>query len=277
MVAPLVIGLDQAWKKPPSWAESIEAAGVLSLLALIIWHAVTHPTGSWLSFDPDAVVLPLLLWLVARCQPAFGIAGAFIVSLTVVYATIFGVGHFGDAAVPVVERVSGAQVVIVMVTLYTLVLAALFAQRRESEAQLAKKSAALAHLHEISSRLWLKRDLRQALDEILAGAIELLGADMGAIRIWDSARGTLRIEAHRGFKCEYLDLFRQIPAWSNSACETALRSGQRMVIEDVEADRLFAPFRPLARAAGCRAMQSTPILSRQGTPLGVLATHFRSV
>src|SRR5262249_42445236 len=67
MVAPLVIGLGRAWRRPPSRAESVEAAGVLLLLALIIWHAVTHTTGSWLSFDPDAVVLPLLLWLVARC------------------------------------------------------------------------------------------------------------------------------------------------------------------------------------------------------------------
>jgi len=277
MVAPLVIALGQVWRKPPSRAEAIEAIGVLSLLALISWHAVTHPTGSWLSFDPDAVVLPLLLWLIARCKPVFGFAGAFIESLTVIYATIIGIGHLGDADVPLTERVSGAQVVIAMVSLYTLVLAALFAQRNESEQRLTRESAARARLHEISSRLWLKRDLRQALDEILAGAIELLGADMGSIRIWDSARGTLRIEAHRGFKRECLDLFRQIPTASSSACERALQSGERMVVEDVEADRLFTPFRPLARAAGYRAMQSTPILSREGMPLGMLATHFRSV
>jgi len=271
MVAPLVIGLGQAWNKSPSRAEFIEAAGVLSLLVLIIWHAVSHPTGSWLSFDPDAVVLPLLLWLVARCGPVFGIAGAFIVSLTVIGATTFGIGHFGDAAVPIGERVSSAQVVIVMGTLYTLVLAALFAQRRESEAQLAKKSAALARLHETSTRLWLKHDLRQAIDEILAGAIDLLGADMGTIRIWDSARGMLRIE--RGFKRENRDL--QVPA-SDSACERALRSGERIVIEDVEEDGPFAPFRQLARATGYRAIQATPILTRKGAPLGMLATHCRS-
>jgi hypothetical protein len=34
----------------------------------------------------------------------------------------------------------------------------------------------LARLHEVGSRLWLERDLHQALDEILAGAIALLGA-----------------------------------------------------------------------------------------------------
>jgi PAS domain S-box-containing protein len=277
MVAPLVIGLGQAWRIQLSHAESIEAVGVLSFVALISWYAVTHPTGSWLSFDPDAVVLPLLLWLIARCNLVFGIAGAFIVSLTVIYATIFGIGHLGDAAVPLVERVSGAQVVIVMVTIYTLVLAALFAQRRESEAQLAKKSAALTRLHEISTRLRAKRDLRQALDEILAGAIELLGADMGTIRIWDSARGALRIKAHRGFTRESLALFRQIPTVGHSACESTLRSGERMVVEDIGTDKVFVPFRPRARAAGYRAMQSTPILSREGTPLGMLATHFRSV
>src|SRR5262249_24771097 len=126
------------------------------------------------------------------------------------------------------------------------------------------------------SRLWLKRDLHQALDDVLAGAIELLGADMGSIRVWDSARGMLRIEAHRGFKRECLDLFRQIPTVSK-ACERALRSGERMVVEDVVADRLFTPYRPLARAAGYRAIQSTPILSREGAPLGMLATQFRSV
>jgi len=284
VVAPLVIGLREVWRERRSLAEWTEGIGVLTLTALVSIYTVSHESGSWLSFSPGALVLPLLLWLTARCPPAFGRAGAFIASAAVILATTFGVGRFGDAAVPLMERVRGAQASATMVTFFTLVLIALFTQRkeaenqlRESQAQLAKKSSALARLHEISSRLWLKRDLRQALDEILAGAIELLGADMGAIRIWDSARGALRIEAHRGFTCEYLDLFRQIPLESTPPCENVLQSGERMVIEDVEQDYRFAPFRPLARAAGYRALQSTRILSREGVPLGVLGTHFRSV
>jgi len=78
MVAPLVVALDQAWSKQSLRTEAVEAVGVLAVLALIISYAVTHLTGSWLSFDADAVVLPLLLWLVARCKPVFGVAGAFI-------------------------------------------------------------------------------------------------------------------------------------------------------------------------------------------------------
>src|SRR5262249_39516768 len=113
-----------------------KVSGVLALLALSSFYAVTPPTGSWLSFCPGAVVLPLLLWLTARCPPAFGIAGAFVASITVLWATSFGVGHFGDASVPLMERVNGARVVITMVTLCTLVLAALFAERRRNEATL---------------------------------------------------------------------------------------------------------------------------------------------
>jgi PAS domain S-box-containing protein len=277
VIAPLVIGLGQVWREPPSQAEWIEGVGVLALTALASFYVMSHHTGSWLSFSPGAVVLPLLLWLTARCQPTFGIAGAFVASAAVILAITFGVGRFGDAAVPIAERVKGAQVATTMVTTYTLVLIALFAQRRESEAQLAKKSAALARLHEISSQLWLKRDLRQALDELLAGAIELLGADMGTIRILDTQRGVLKVEAHRGFKQEILDFFDEVATASDSPCGRALRAGERMVIEDVDADEHFAPFRPLARAAGYRAMQSTLIMNREGLPLGMLATHFRSV
>jgi PAS domain S-box-containing protein len=276
MVAPLVIELGRVWRKLPSRAQSIEGIGMLSLLALISAYAVTHPTGSWLSFDPDAAVLPVLLWLTARCPRVFGIAGAFVESLTVIYATTSGIGHFGDVQVPALERVGGAQVLITMVTLYTLVLAALFTQRRESEAQLAKKSAALARLHEISSRLWLTRDLRQAFDEILAGAIELLGADTGIIRILDPTRGVLKIEAHRGIKQEFLGVFHEMSAEGKSACARALRLGERIVIADVEREALVAPSQSLTRAAGYRAIQSTPIKGRAGTPLGVLSTHFRS-
>src|SRR5262252_8617328 len=89
-VAPLMIGLGQVRRKLPSRAELIEGVGVLALLTLISLHVVNHPTGSWLSFNPGAVVLPLLLWLSARCQPTFGIAGAFVASITVICATTFG-------------------------------------------------------------------------------------------------------------------------------------------------------------------------------------------
>ena len=277
VVGPLVIGAAQLWRKPPPREEWIEGMGVLCLTAVACSYTITQATGSWLSFSPAAFVLPLLLWLTARCQPAFGIAGAFVASAEIILATTFGIGRFGDAAVPVAHRVAGAQLAMMTVTLFTLVLAVLFTQRKEVEGRLARERAMLARLHDVGTRLWLKRDLPKALDEILAGAIELLGADKGIIRIFDPTRGMLKIEAHRGFTQEFIDSFREVSAVIDSPCGRTLRSGQRIVIEDVAEDKLFTPFRPRARSAGVRAVQSTPIMSRDRAPLGTLTTHFHLV
>ena len=123
-------------------------------------------------------------------------------------------------------------------------------QLRESEAQLAKKSAALARLHEVGTRLWHTRALRQALDEILAGAMELLGADMGIIRILDPTGGILRIEAHRGFKQEFIESFPEVSASRDSSCGRTLQSGERIGdcrCRGRQAFHTFAPSRPFSR------------------------------
>jgi PAS domain S-box-containing protein len=131
-------------------------------------------------------------------------------------------------------------------------------------------------LNRISSRLWRIRDLRQGLDEILTATIELLGADMGNIQLLDPQRKVLAIAAQRGFGQEFLDFFREVSGEDESACGKALRSGERIIIEDVETDAAYAPLRSVARAAEFRAVQSTPLIDRDGTQLGMLSTHFRS-
>src|SRR5262249_55715017 len=210
--------------------------------------------------------------------------------LMIIWSTASQTGHFGDASIPLGDRILTAQTYVLAGSMLPLILAALFAERRLREALLkagneqlrtqrgllAKERAMLARLHEVGSRLWLKRDLRQALDEILAGAIELLGADMGIIRILDPTRDVLEIEAHRGFEPEFLDSFREVSVGGDSPLGRALRSGKRIVTADVEAEELFTPFRPLARSAGYRAVQVIPIMSRKGALLGTLATHYRA-
>jgi signal transduction histidine kinase len=147
---------------------------------------------------------------------------------------------------------------------------------RNSEARLAAENEALARLNEASSRLWRLQSLEEGLDEMLAATIELLGADMGNVQILDASKAVLTIAAQRGFEQDFLDFFREVSAADDSACGRALRAGARVVIEDVETDPLFAPYRPIARAAGFRAVQSTSLIGSNDAPLGVLSTHFRS-
>ena len=141
VVAPFLIELGQLTRERPNRAKLTEGVGVLTLIILASIYAVALPTGSWLSFDSDAVVFPLLLWLTARKLRTFAIAGAFVVSMVVIGATTFGIGHFGDVSVSIFARVHGAQVVGTMVTAFTLILTALFAERERAELALAERNA----------------------------------------------------------------------------------------------------------------------------------------
>ena len=47
-----------------------------------------------------------------------------------------------------------------------------------------------------------------------------------------------------------------------------------MVVEDTEADPLYAPYREAARRAGFRSCHSTPLISRRGDMIGVLSVLF---
>lgn len=145
---------------------------------------------------------------------------------------------------------------------------------RKSEGRLAAEAGALSRLNEASSRLWQMSNLSEGLDEMLAATIDLLGADMGNIQLLDG--GILRIAVQRGFGSNFLDFFREVTSEDESACGRTLRAGSRTWIEDVETDANYEALRPIARAAGYRAVQSTPLMSRGGKPLGMVSTHFRS-
>jgi PAS domain S-box-containing protein len=142
-VAPLVIGLADALRTPPHRHEIIE--GVVALAALAAVMAVIIillPEKPWEMVAPVSLLFPIL-WLAARCQPVFAAAAAFIVSLAMVWATTFGIVHFGDPALPISDRILGTQAAILGVGLCAYILAALFAERRQHEAVLAKSETRL--------------------------------------------------------------------------------------------------------------------------------------
>ncbi len=151
-VAPLVIGLAAAARNPPPRAELIEGSAALAVLAAMTGIIISLPNTPWQTLMPGALVFPMVLWLAARSRPVFAAAGAFIVSLTVVWATIFGIGHFGDTALPLDDRILQAQAVILVVTLGAFVLAALFSERRQHETVLMNSEARLARANKMLQR-----------------------------------------------------------------------------------------------------------------------------
>jgi hypothetical protein len=117
--------------------------------------------------------------------------------------------------------------------------------------------------------------LHDALEDLLDRAIAMHRTDMGFIHLFQRESCTLKLVAQRGFKPDLLHYFETFNITDNSPCVTALRAGESVIVEDVNADPLLIPHRAIAQAAGYRAVQSTPLISRRGTLLGILSTHFR--
>jgi len=145
----------------------------------------------------------------------------------------------------------------------------------EYSEQLASEVAALDRLRRTQDNLWQIHVLKEGLEQILDAGIALLGADMGNIQLLNPQKQTLGIVAHRGFGADFLAHFREVTASDNSCCGRCLRTGERIVLEDVNTDVDFAPYRAAAAIAGYRAIQSTPLLGVDGKPIGIFSTHFR--
>ena len=137
-VAPLVIGLASLVRRQPPLSEVFE--GILALVALAVTAAfiISLPRQLWETVFPITWLFPILLWLAARCEPSFSAAGVFLVSMAIVWTTILGKGHFGDPSLQITDRVLGAQAGILVVAFSAYVLAALFAERRESARKLTQ-------------------------------------------------------------------------------------------------------------------------------------------
>src|SRR5262249_5631648 len=118
-------------------------------------------------------------------------------------------------------------------------------------------------------------EIDQCLEAILDTAIFITRADKGNIQLFDAGANSLVIKAQRGFSQPFLDFFRHVRAGS-AACGSALHAAERLVVEDAARSAVFAgtEAREVLRAAGVRAVQSTPLVGSTGRVLGMVSTHF---
>jgi GAF domain len=140
--------------------------------------------------------------------------------------------------------------------------------------ELAAEQEAMTRFHECGTRMLATTELQPLLEEVLTASIALQSADFGTIQLYNAESQALEIVAQRGFQQDFLDHFSSVLE-GEAAYGRALSRGERVIIEDVLTDADFELFRPIAAAADFRAVQSTPLFSRNGEPLGMISTHFR--
>jgi PAS domain S-box-containing protein len=174
-VAPLVIGLASLTRNLPPRREIAEGVLALAVVSLVCALLVFLPNEPWTAELAIGALCPLLLWIAARLRPAFTAVATFIVAFTVVWTTIFAIGIFGDLHLSIAQRVPGAQATILAISLGSLVLAALFSERRLHESAILEREARLQEALRAGSVIAFDWDVSADEVRFSRNATEILG------------------------------------------------------------------------------------------------------
>ena len=145
---------------------------------------------------------------------------------------------------------------------------------------LATELEAALRLQRVATQLINTRGIEVLYDEILDAVMAILRSDFASIQRFYPERGTngeLRLLGHRGFDAETAKRWEWVKPTMLTSCGEALRAGRRVAVPDVTKCVFMSGSEALNGylAAGIRAVQTTPLVSRSGGLLGMVSTHWR--
>jgi len=148
---------------------------------------------------------------------------------------------------------------------------------RQEEAKLARELEDLKQLQQISSQLIEQHDSEAIYTQIVDAAIALLHADMGSLQRFQPETAELLVLASRGFDPSAAKAWKRVSVRTGTVCAEALRRGERVIVHDVRQSDFLKNRKMLEIFRRChvRAVQSTPLISRDGQLVGMLSNHWR--
>lgn len=137
-------------------------------------------------------------------------------------------------------------------------------------------------IHRISLELIGELDVRELYGKIVDAAVSITGSQFGTMqRVCPQGDasghgGELQLLAHRGLPPDAIAFWQWVRPVAHSSCTMALRVGERAIIPDFEAWDDIAGTEDLNafRRTGIRSAQTTPLVSRSGSLLGMISTHW---
>ena len=132
----------------------------------------------------------------------------------------------------------------------------------------------LRRLQDLSTRLVREDEDEDALlQDVVAAAVAITAADSGDLRLV-GGDGTLALIASQGFEGGLGGSGSAVDA--RAVADEAARTARRIQVDDVSVSSLFDSRGHAAlAAANLRALQSSPLISRDGRVVGVLSTQHR--
>ena len=149
-------------------------------------------------------------------------------------------------------------------------------ERKRAEDALKHELASTRTLAQVSTSLVHGGETERLYDKIVAAASSIMGSEFASMQELDAESGHLKLVASHNYSAEAKKRFQWITPQNCTSCSVALRKGERIMIDDIEACSWLAGTDDLEvfRISGIRAMQSTPLLSREGRTLGMISTHW---
>ncbi len=151
---------------------------------------------------------------------------------------------------------------------------------REREAELADELEATRMLQALSVEMAHEIDVDALYGKLVGVAKTIMRSDFASMQRYFphlGARGELKLIGHYGFSAAAAKFWAWVRADSACTCGVAIVRRERVIAADVENTGFMAGTADQAQllAAGIRAAQTTPLLSRRGELVGMITTHWK--
>jgi len=147
----------------------------------------------------------------------------------------------------------------------------------DSERKPALKLAETQPLQQISTQLIEENNITTLYEPILDTAIALMGSAMATLQWFDPKENALRLLTHRGLHAPSVNFWQWVKLDSNCWSSMAFKAGQRVIIPNIDTydPILGAEDYRFFRLSKIKAVQATPLMSRQGHLVGIIATYWQ--
>jgi len=165
-------------------------------------------------------------------------------------------------------------------------LASVEEKKRELEAALTTRDEGQKRLeaeledarlvHSISAALVGEEVMETFYQKLVEAAAVVMRSDFATMQRLDRQREALELIAHRGFDDDAQAFWKWVPPQRPTSCGMSLHQTKRVIVPDFETWEYSAGEDLDAfRAGGVASAQSTPLLTRSGTLVGMISTHWR--
>ncbi|SEL53306.1 PAS domain S-box-containing protein [Chitinophaga rupis] len=144
---------------------------------------------------------------------------------------------------------------------------------RKSESTLATELANMQRLHQVSSQMIVEDKSDLLYQHILDTALAIMQADTGCIQLYIPEKEQLHLLTHKGFDDDTAARWQSVAPDAVHIFGQALAKKERVIIPDINAitSQLGKEEQEAYRHLGARAMQSTPLVTRNGDLVGMIS------